>query len=161
MEKKRREIEKGKVENWKLKEKKLQKEERTFFILLLLFFSKPLNEICFGSTKMEIFYREKRHFTRGKKSGKMTLPPLKNIPFTPPGYWNRNIYTRHNNICFFVSCSKENFKINQYKNFQPIRPMRFHFIPRVSHRPLYLLIQIATKNTNCYKYQCFSKSELY
>ena len=33
-------------------------------------------EICFGSTKMGIFYRE-------KKSGKMTLPLLKNIPLMP------------------------------------------------------------------------------
>ena len=38
-------------------------------------------EICFGSTKMGIFYREKAFHT-GKKSGKMTLPPLKNIPLT-------------------------------------------------------------------------------
>ena len=34
------------------------------------------------STKMGIFYREKA-FHAGKKSGKMTLPPLKDIPLTP------------------------------------------------------------------------------
>ena len=32
------------------------------------------------------------------------------------------------NIYLFVSCSKENYKINQYQKIQPIRPMRFHFI---------------------------------
>ena len=42
---------------------------------------------CFGSTKMEVFYREK-HFTPGKISGKMTLPlyffhAQKNMPVTP------------------------------------------------------------------------------
>ena len=50
-------------------------------------------------------------------------------------------------IYLFASCSKENFKINQYQKFQPIRSMRFHFIwflvnsiiPRVSHRPLYFV----------------------
>ena len=39
-------------------------------------------KICFGSTKMRIFY-QKKHFTPGKKSGKMTLPPQKNIPVMP------------------------------------------------------------------------------
>ena len=39
-------------------------------------------EICFGSTKMGIFYREKT-FHAGTKSGKMTLPPQKNMPVTP------------------------------------------------------------------------------
>ena len=41
-----------------------------------------MTKICFGSTKMEIFYREKA-FTPGKKSGKMTLPPQKNFPVMP------------------------------------------------------------------------------
>ena len=39
-------------------------------------------EICFGSTKMGIFYRAKA-FHAVKKSGKITLPPLKNIHLTP------------------------------------------------------------------------------
>ena len=49
----------------------------------LLFFSLlKRTEICFGSTKIRIFYREKAfHF--GKKSGKITLPPQKNMPVTP------------------------------------------------------------------------------
>ena len=50
----------------------------------LLFSLFKITEICFGSTKMGILYREKAfHAGRGKKSGKMTLPPLKNIPLTP------------------------------------------------------------------------------
>ena len=61
---------KRKVENWKWKMEKLQNEEEDFFFLLVTF---KTTKICFRSTKMEIFYREK-HFTPGKKSGKMTLP---------------------------------------------------------------------------------------
>ena len=49
------------------------------------------------------------------------------------------------NIYILAPSSIENFKINQYRNFQLIWSMRFHFmrffviniIPRVSHRPLY------------------------
>ena len=78
MEQKRSKIDKGKMENWKWKEKKLQNEERTFFFFFCFSLLKT-TEICFGSTQTGIFYREK-HFTPGKKSGKMTLPPLKNIP---------------------------------------------------------------------------------
>ena len=67
------------MENCKLKQEnviKRGKEVRTFFLK---------TKICFGSTKMGIFYREK-HFTPGKKSGKITLPPQKNMPVTPlPG----------------------------------------------------------------------------
>ena len=103
MEQKRRKIKKGKVENWKWKEERLQNEERTFFFFFFVlfcfvfvfslgffffsffFFCFSLfktTEICFGSTKMKIFYRGKAFHT-GKKSGKMTLPPLKNIPLMP------------------------------------------------------------------------------
>ena len=42
-----------------------------------------MTEICFGSIKMEIFYRDKAFHTVKKKSGEMTLPPMKNIPLTP------------------------------------------------------------------------------
>ena len=52
------------------------KEERTFLSLF-----KP-TKICFESTKIENFYREKA-FHALKKSGKMTLPPQKNFPVTP------------------------------------------------------------------------------
>ena len=49
------------------------------------------------------------------------------------------------NIYHFISNSTENFKLNQYRNFQLILLMRFHFmkyfvnsiISRVSHRLLY------------------------
>ena len=65
---------------WKIENgmrEKFQNEERTFFCLLF-----KTTKICFGSTQMEIFYREKA-FHAGKKSGKITLPPQKNFPVTP------------------------------------------------------------------------------
>ena len=40
-------------------------------------------EICFGSTIVENFYIRKKHFTVGKKSGKITLPPQKKFSVTP------------------------------------------------------------------------------
>ena len=52
----------------------LQNEERTFFFLTMKF--------VLSLPKCE-FSTEKKHFTLGKKSGKMTLPPVKNIPLTP------------------------------------------------------------------------------
>ena len=65
MENKRRKIEKGKVENWKWKEgnlkKKKKNEDRTFF------FTFKTTEICFGSTKMGIFYLEKAFHAEKKK----------------------------------------------------------------------------------------------
>ena len=64
IEQKRRKIEKGKVENWKWKEEKLQNEERTFFFF---FFAFQTTEICFGSTKMGIFYQGKSISHREKK----------------------------------------------------------------------------------------------
>ena len=81
MEQKRRKIKKGKVENWKWKEEKLLNEERTFFFFffffkfIYLFFSLfKTSEICFGSTKMGIFYQEKA-FHAGKNIRKMIFPP--------------------------------------------------------------------------------------
>ena len=44
-------------------------------------FAKPLKFVL-GLPKWE-FYTRKSHFTLGKKSGKMTSPPLKNIPLMP------------------------------------------------------------------------------
>ena len=82
IEKKRRKIVKEKVENWKWKYEKLERGEDFFSPFSLL----KMTEICFGSTKMGIFYRgkkKKKHFTPGKKSGKMTLPPQKNMPVMP------------------------------------------------------------------------------
>ena len=81
-----------------MKVEKLQNEERTFFffcfILFCLFifcfvlfcfvfashFSKPLKFVL-GLPKWK-FPTGKKHFTPGKKSGKMTAPP-KNFPVTP------------------------------------------------------------------------------
>ena len=70
LEKKRRKkIGKGKEEN-------LQNEEKTktfFFFFLIAFHFSKTTEICFGSSKMGIFNREKA-FHAGKKSGKTNLP---------------------------------------------------------------------------------------
>ena len=82
MEQKRREIEKGKVEKYKWNEEKLQNEERTFFFFFSLF-SKRLKFVL-GQPKWE-FSTGKKHFTPGKKSGKMNFPPQINIPVTPLG----------------------------------------------------------------------------
>ena len=55
------------------------------------------------------------------------------------------------NIYLFISNSMENFKLNQYRNFQLFLPMRFHLmmcfvnsiIFRVSHRLLcYAFIEV-------------------
>ena len=70
MEKK--ENEKGKVENLKWKEEKLQNEERAcFFFFFFQLSSKPL-KYFFGVPKLE-FSTGKKHFTPGKESEKMTL----------------------------------------------------------------------------------------
>ena len=84
LRKKRRKIVKGKVENWKRKVEKLQNEERTFFFLFFFasHFSKPL-KLVLGLQKWK-FSTRKKHFMPGIKSGKMTLPPQKNFPVTPP-----------------------------------------------------------------------------
>ena len=74
MEKKRRKIGKGKVENLKWKEEKFENELRTLFFPLFFLLFKT-TKICFGSTRLEIFYRGKKYSPPGKKSGKMTLPP--------------------------------------------------------------------------------------
>ena len=71
MEKKRRKMVKRKVENLKWKEGKLQNEARTFFFFSLF----KTTKIGFGCTKMEIFYREKKHFTLGKKIRKNDFAP--------------------------------------------------------------------------------------
>ena len=80
IEKKRRKIVKGKVKNLKWKVEKLQNEERTFLgedpffpFFFFFFFCFPLfktTKICFGSTKMEIFYWEKAFHTGEKNQEK-------------------------------------------------------------------------------------------
>ena len=53
-----------------------------FFFFFFCFSLFKTTKICFGSTKMGIFYQEKT-FHAGKKSGKITLPPFKSIPLKP------------------------------------------------------------------------------
>ena len=67
------------------------------------------------------------------------------------------------NIYIFIASTKENLKSNQYRKFQPILPMSFHFmryfvnsiIFRVPHRLLYnlciysYLLKSTLKNRKC------------
>ena len=74
-------MEGGKVTKWgEHKSYKMRREH--FFFFFFFIFQNHWNLFC-GSTKMGIFYRGKKHFTPGKKSGKWPLPNLKNIPLTP------------------------------------------------------------------------------
>ena len=85
MERKRRKMQKGKVENWKWKELKVKKWGdflSFFFVSLLLFrfclvFTFQNHWICFGSTKMGIFYREKAFNAR--KNEENDFSPLRKI----------------------------------------------------------------------------------
>ena len=70
MEKKRKKTVKGKVDNRKWKEDKVPKWGPFFLFFCFSLFK--MTKICFGCTKMEIFYRKKEN-TPGKKSAKMTL----------------------------------------------------------------------------------------
>ena len=74
IEKKRRKIVKGKVENLKKRKKngsrksyKTKGEDPLFFFCFVCFSLLKTTEICFGSTKMGIFNREKA-FHAGKKN---------------------------------------------------------------------------------------------
>ena len=103
--------EKGKRgENWEEKNENCKREggkvemevgkviksgEDLFFFFFLFFLScfslLKTTKICFGFTKMGIS-TGKKHFTPGKKSGKMTLPPQKNMPVTPlPSWINQSV----------------------------------------------------------------------
>ena len=53
-----------------------------FFFFFSCFSLFKMTEICFGSTKMEIFYQEIAFLRRGKIE-EMTLPPQKYFPVTP------------------------------------------------------------------------------
>ena len=77
IEKKRRKILKGKMENWKWKVEKLQNEEKTFSFFIFLSLFKTI-KICFRSTKAEILYREKA-FHAGKKIRKNYFAPSENF----------------------------------------------------------------------------------
>ena len=90
-EKKRRKIVKGKVENWKLKNgsRKIIKSGEDllpFFFFLFCFSLLKTTEICFGSTKMGIFYQEKT-FHAGKKIRKNDFAPSEKYAcYAPGGY---------------------------------------------------------------------------
>ena len=65
IEKKRRKIvkEKVEIENWRWKSYKMRRGIFFFFFLPLTFQMMKSTKICFGSTKIEIFYREKAFHT--------------------------------------------------------------------------------------------------
>ena len=92
----KKEKKKGKVQIWKWKEEKLQRG--TYFFAF--HFSKPLKFVL-GLPKWE-FSTRKKHFKPGKKSRKMTLPPLKNIPLKPAciAMWNQ---ISHTTLCDVIS----------------------------------------------------------
>ena len=71
---------------------------RTFFFILFFFFFFAFHfwkrqKFVLGLPKSE-FSTGKKHFTSGKKSGKITLPPQKNMPVTP-------LLTGRGNDCTF------------------------------------------------------------
>ena len=76
-----------KVENWKWKQKNVRKRgEDLFFFFFFFFFCFSLlktTKICFGSTKMGIFYREKA-FHAGKNNQEKWLCPLRKICLLRP-----------------------------------------------------------------------------
>ena len=78
----------SKIENGRGESYKMRRGHFFFFFCFSLF---KTTEICFESTKLGIFYREKA-FQAGKKLRRITfLPSLKNIPFMPldiKQYWN-------------------------------------------------------------------------
>ena len=98
---KRRKIEKGKVENLKCEEySKSYKMRRgpldLFFFFFFLFFSLlKTTEICFGSTKMEIFYWEKAFHARKKIIRKNGLCSLRKIFLLRP--WQKTGQSK----CYF------------------------------------------------------------
>ena len=85
MEKKRKKIVKKKVENWKWKEGKLQNEETILFFFFFPLFK--MTKICFGSTKMDIFYWEKSISHREKNQEKW-LCPFRKICLLSPWLWH-------------------------------------------------------------------------
>ena len=64
-----------------------------FFFFFFCHFSKTLKFVL-GLTKWE-FSNRKKYFTPGKKLGKMTLPPLKNILLTPLAELTPNVKLQH------------------------------------------------------------------
>ena len=88
---------------------KLQNEKRTiffFFFFLLFHFSKPLKFVL-GLPKWELS-TGKKHFSSRKKSGKTTLPPLKNTPLTPVIVHAQFLFTNLTSITVFSPLLTEN-----------------------------------------------------
>ena len=78
--KKEGKLKKGRWKSYKMRREPFQNEEGTFFFCFSLF---KTTKICFGSTKMEIFYR-KKHFTLGEKNHEKWLRPLRKMfPLCP------------------------------------------------------------------------------
>ena len=71
-------------EKLKMEGGKLQNEERTFFFFFCFSLFKT-TQICFGSTKLEIFYREKALHTR-KKIRKNDFAPSEKFSCYAPAY---------------------------------------------------------------------------
>ena len=70
---------KVKIENGRRESSKMRRGPFLFSFSLF-----KMSKISLGFTKMEIPYREKAFHAGKKKSGKMTLPPQKNVfPVTP------------------------------------------------------------------------------
>ena len=76
-----------KVENWKWKQEHVRKRGEDLFFFFFFFFCFSLlktMKICFGSTKMGIFYREKA-FHAGKKIWKNDFAPSEKYACYAPG----------------------------------------------------------------------------
>ena len=118
------------------------------FVLFCFFafhFSKRL-KFCFGSTKMEIFYREKAFHT-GKKSGKMNLPPQKKFSCYAPGSSDTNC----TNKLVDSSAGKQTktILIRQLINYLFATTCPFKFTFKYSrNRFLHIDVENKTKQTN-------------
>ena len=81
---------------WKIgngSRKTSEKEVRTFFFFFFCFSLLKTTKICFGSTKMGIFYREKA-FHAGKKNQEKWLCPLRKICLLRPWSCARDASTQ-------------------------------------------------------------------
>ena len=112
MEYKRRKIVKGKVENGKQTGNKCDNGQRTFFsiclfIYLFIFAFHFLEQLKF------VLGLPKWKFSTGIKSGKVTLPPLKNIPLMPLVV-RGNMLSAPPPLFFRLHLAGANFEIVEY-----------------------------------------------
>ena len=85
IEKKRRKIVKREGGKLEMEVGKVIKRGEELFLFIFFFFAFHFwkrRKFVLDLPKRE-FSTGKKHFTSGKKSGKMTLPPQKNMPVTP------------------------------------------------------------------------------